>query len=63
MAMPWADVRENIDVTLGAASHGDAVGYSDAAPYGAGRVFTNANLLTPEGSHIIAHGCAVGLLV
>jgi hypothetical protein len=25
MAMPWADVRENIDVTLGAASHGDAV--------------------------------------
>ena len=43
-------------------THGDAVGYSDAAPYGAGRVFTNADLLTPEGSHIIAHGCAVGPL-
>ena len=43
-------------------THGVAVGYSDAAPYGAGRVFTNADLLTPEGSHIIAHGCAVGPL-
>ena len=27
------------------------MGYSDAAPYGAGRVFTNADLLTPQGLH------------
>ena len=27
------------------------MGYSDAAPCGAGRVFTNADLLTPEGLH------------
>ena len=37
------------------------MGYSDAAPYGAGREFTNADLLTPEGSHIIAHSDAMGM--
>jgi len=41
-------------------THGAAMGYSDAAPYGAGREFTNADLLTPEGSHIIAHSDAMG---
>ena len=46
-------------------THGDAMGYYDAAPPGLSRnvwvMGANAVLLTPEGSHRKAHSIAMGL--
>ena len=58
--MTWVVTPRPRPMTIPPNTHGAAMGYSDAAPYGAGGGIYQRGFLTPEGSHIIAQSIAMG---